>query len=312
MLILPELNYPFGYTVSPYLKQLEKLDEDCMLEYDLLSENLGIKLRKVNNALCSATAYPGASISRLIGMSRWNLFIFALDDYANSLTLDQLMDCCSGMWKLGSAAEVSYNENVLSRQIVTVFKELSPFVPAYWIDRFKQHNVYFWEGLLMEKYFEQKNPGKYLSLNEYMFLRLKTFAGEATCDVVELSSGADLPVELVLHPFIISIKRITIHMLSIVNDIYSARKEQKDREVMNIVLIIMHDQSCDMEVAIAKAIDLHNNYLSEFFELKAKMPDFGELQVNVDRFIAALELILSGFLHWSSVTRRYRNITTAE
>lgn len=74
----------------------------------------------------------------------------------------------------------------------------------------------------------------------------------------------------------------------------------------NIVTVIMKEKALSLQETVDFVSAEFESLLEEFAEDKMSLPSFGEkTDVDIMRFIDALETWIIGNIHWSFATRRY-------
>jgi len=133
---------------------------------------------------------------------------------------------------------------------------------------------------------------------EYMQIR-EFFVGMwPTIDMIELTTGKEFPVEILQNPHIHRLRQLACYCVIMVNDFFSAHKEQKSGDVFNQVLIIQHERDCTLDEARSELLEMHDDYKNEFLSLRLNLPPFGTYHQLVLSYLRELEAQVVGHLNW--------------
>lgn len=303
------IEYPFELRHNPHLESLEKQVSTWIDDYKCLPESLKKRYRKSNFGKFTTSFFPAANAEQSTIIGRWILAAFAFDDLYGSNSLENLRLQCQKVIDIfeGKATEF---ENEIFEAFGTVRKEILSAVTENWMKRFVAHHQFWFEGMEEETIYSYNDKVSYPSLEEYKIIREKVSGGRTLCDFLEVISGFIMPDEIFSHPAIFRIRQLVTLMLSWFNDIHSVPWELERGEATNLVLVIKNENSCTMEEAYDKAIEIHDDDLAEFIRIKENLPDFGRYNEQIRKYIDHAELLLKGQEIWYfGGTERY---TSAE
>lgn len=303
------ISYPFPQRISPYADVMENAVHAWIYEYDFLPEEICEKYKQFHFGKMCALLYSGATLERLIPIARWMLCLFIYDDYIGQYPVDRLRNYCREVVDTYKSQDAPAGYNGLLRQIALLRNEFLTHMPTRgaWLNRFIESHIFYFEGLCAETaFYRKKDAANYPPLNTYIDVRERLAGVYMMIDMVEISAGLILPEEVLLHPVIQRIRKLVSYMTGWCNDYYSAAKEYREKEVMNLVLVIKNTRSCTLDEAYASAAGLHDSMLEEYLQLRTALPDFGAHHRLVETYLQHLELFLQGHLVWyQQVTKRY-------
>ncbi len=122
----------------------------------------------------------------------------------------------------------------------------------------------------------------------------------------ELTDGIELPAVIREHPSVRSLESRAAYIVGLANDIYTVEKELARGEVNNMVMVLMHEQTLDLDTALAQAADLHDAETRAFAAEAASLPSFSpELDTELQRYIEVLTSMIAGHRTWATETSRY-------
>ncbi|GKU08468.1 unnamed protein product, partial [Fusarium langsethiae] len=119
------------------------------------------------------------------------------------------------------------------------------------------------------------------------------------------AEGIDLPQDVMDHPSIEAISRITCDLVTLQNDLCSYRKDLIQGEDSNIMFILRDQGMTDQEAADEIGEMLYDCYRRWHMAI-ANLPFWGEgVDRDVIKFVNGCRNIALGNLHWSLYTFRY-------
>lgn len=84
-------------------------------------------------------------------------------------------------------------------------------------------------------------------------------------------------------------------------------------DVHNLVLILHYQQQIPLELAIKRAIEVHDQEVQELIKIQASLPSFGEeLDVELAKYISGMYAWIRGNLDWYFNSERYQTIERLE
>nr|WP_281259388.1 terpene synthase family protein [Sphingobacterium athyrii] len=129
------------------------------------------------------------------------------------------------------------------------------------------------------------------------------------CDDVAMQKEyRQIPDEIFDDPHIKRLQTICCLMISIHNDIISLPKEiHREGDTVNLIKVLQQEYKLPIQEAYMKALEIHDNYLKEFFILQDHLPQFDKWQDLVLEYIQDLGVMVTGVYAWHTNTIRYLN-----
>lgn len=300
-----QLNYPFPNVINPKADEIEAKTTEWINEYTVFPESMREKFKAARFGKLAAYFHPEAPFERLIPMSRWNLWIFLFDDYYGPYPIEELTRACKYVIEILKGVPPAATDSALFRQPALIRKELLSFVTEEWMDRFIRDMNGFFHTMLTATEYSYKDPVNYPLLNDYLIIREDLIGVYPTVDLAEITGTALLTNEVLGTPVIKQLRKLTSLIVALSNDIFSVRKDYEEKEAMNAVLIIQHEQQCTMDSAYAETVRLHNEFTAEFVHTCNHLPHFGQQDKTVRRYVENLSHIIQGHLSWYKYSGRY-------
>ncbi|WP_143306307.1 terpene synthase family protein [Chitinophaga vietnamensis] len=297
---------PFPDAISPYADNLEtQIRKWLQQEYGYLPEKIRRKYEHTGVGYVGARLFPNTSYDGLLSICRFSLWAFINDDAYERCTADQLemirLQVISALQGRPVASDTGIANNL---QLPVLRKELLKLASPSWLRRFTHSIDSYFKGMLLE--IPYRNMQQYPRLEKYKLIREIAACVYPLVDLIELETGTVLPDDIALHPIIRRLAQLTCRIMAWANDFYSAPLED-GHDVLNLVLIIRHENNCTLDEAYSKAITIHNQDIQEFIVLRTALPDFKEWNTTVNKFIENLTLMITGHLQWLELnTARYK------
>lgn len=144
-------------------------------------------------------------------------------------------------------------------------------------------------------------------LTSYMKMRVFTSGVYPCFDLILIAEQISLPPEVISHPIVKRLDLAANHVISWVNDILSVKKEIREGNTHNLVLVLQHEYQLSLQEAVERAASLHNAEVQTFIELSAQLPSFGaEIDGELQRYLSGMRFWMRGCLDWSLESERYQ------
>lgn len=299
------LQYPFLDHTNPNAVVIEKMTQNWIEEYDFLTRETKDKFKNVRSGMLAARFFPHAPIEQLIPFARFTLWLFIYDDICGPYPLEQLRNSNRRCMQILSGESLTQSDNEFCRQLYHLKHELKPFISIGLMMRFLKNVQSYFQSMEVDVK-HSYHKVNYPTILEYIEIRESIAATHPLVDFIEIESAFPIPQDILNFSSLQRMKRLVCRMVAWCNDVYSWEKELRDKEAMNIVLVIRHEKQCTISNALKEAINFHDMDLQEFIDLKNNLPDFGGYNEAVHRYITCLELFLQGHVSWYNDTFRYK------
>ncbi|MBC9930086.1 terpene synthase family protein [Chitinophaga qingshengii] len=301
------LQYPFPSRIHPDHVLIEKEIPAFLDVYTFLPPDARKQFEAANFGRLSALWYPDVPFDMLIPAARLVVWIFVFDDHYGPLPLPELKKAHERLIAILRGSLPRPEENAVFQQFSLVHEELACHIrPNTWMTRYIESWEYFFEGQQLEKQYSYKQDLVYPSIEEYMSLREKVGGTYPYVDILEITSGYILPAHIITHPAIQRRRFFVSRLATWDNDLLSYDKEKRDHEAMNLVAVVQHEYNCPLEDAYHIAMEMRNQQVEAYLDLRINWPDFGEHHAAVTDYAARLDWLISGHLEWYRDNPRYQ------
>ncbi|QEC52896.1 terpene synthase family protein [Anseongella ginsenosidimutans] len=305
------IHYPFEKGINPEINFLREWAGLCIQwQYTCLSAADRKVALETNYGNVAAYYYPTASFKKVLPICRWMIYVGCYDDTFGTRSRNVLERVNARVNQVYRGERALSSDTGLEGeflwQVERIMKEFRPFSSTEWEQRFAANNKLFLDALVTATDYNYREKVRYPSLEEYLAIRQNIVAVYPCTNMAEIVADFILPPEVEQHPVIKRINQLTTLLMAFCNDFFSVERERRDHEAMNLILVIEHERNCSFTDACAAAASIHDRFVSEFQKLRSDLPDFGELNASLERYISTLELMIHGNLLWHLGTTRHR------
>lgn len=305
------INYPFLKGKNPHMRKLQEWIDQCILEdYEPLSQKF--QEMHVSTHIGKLTGYyfPTADFELASVICRWMLTIGIYDDVFAPKGGEKLKSLGRRMQEVYQGKDITPEdtglERILLKQIELVMQGVQPFSTTEWRRRFMENNTRYINTVILDSdTYSYRKEVKFPSLKEYMKIREDNVVIHPCLNLAEITSDCILSAELLEHKVIQRIHQVTVLLTATCNDFFSVEKERKNKEALNLILVLENELHCGFEEACDKAIEIHDNLVKEFLSLRHAILNFEGMNESLHRYCDALEFIIHGNLVWHQFTPRY-------
>ncbi len=292
--------YPWPDLVNPHFDQMKE-DLESWLDTDFTF--LSVKTREsykrmglhgaTARMLAIAPTYEHAS-----ACNRFMIWITTFDDYCGLCTVEEVDDIHKRIMGILKGNQPLPDAHPHDKIMAQIRDEYLAVTSPEWLETFTFFmDRYIKYGMRAEAPY--KTTGTFPPRNYYMIFREYSIAMYAYEPWAELGLGFVLPKEISAHPVIQRIQALTCRIMSWQNDVYSLKKEiARKGEVINLVLIIQHEENISLEEATQKVVSIHNEDVAEFVALHENLPDFGDWNDRVYQYVLYQGMMIQGLNTW--------------
>jgi hypothetical protein len=310
-LIFPMPTYPWTAPVSPFARrdfyeEREWYDTD----YTFLSPKAREKYKQ--HGLSQVTVWMLPTVTewhRIMPVTRYLIYHTVFDDYFENCPVDKLYGIRDHFIDVVLGAKPHQNDIGLFRQIAKTTEEIRALgAPDFWFDRLA-HSFYKYitYGIIEEAVYKVAEKKRFPSLVHYMHIHEFTVGMCPYVDMIEPATDCYLPPEVFKHPIIQRLVVLMNRIIAVQNDVSSLAREMSrgSLEMMNLILIIQHENKISLEEAYQEAMKIHYTDVAEFHAIHKALPDFGPNHPifgphlkAIDHYITHYEYMIAGINQW--------------
>ncbi|MGH8548813.1 MAG: terpene synthase family protein [Methylococcales bacterium] len=264
-------------------------------------------------ARLAALTHPEIDVEDLKLATDWHSWLFVHDDVCDDSNIgrhaskQQAMDRPLLALLRGEANPDP--EFPLSAALGDILQRIIARTEPRWVQRFVTHV----EQYLSSNVWEARNRQKGVppALDDYMTMRRYTGAVLSCFDLILMVE--DLAPEgcsWVGDRLVGELETKANHHICWINDLFGLRKEIREKNVNNLVLVLQYRDGCDLQTAVSLAIDLCNEEIRSFADLVEKQAVSSTDSPTTEtkalaRYIEGMKSWMSGHIAWYQHTGRY-------
>lgn len=312
--VFSRLLLPWPARRSPFARPYARAAADLLVGVGLITDNPGDRgtRRFQGTVVLDPHVYPYASLERLVVAGAFSQWLFFLDDQYDDhpelgrspLEVRRIME---RYFETLSTGHLPPSPTPLARFTVYLRRRLEASCPAGWMQRFLRNvEAYLFEGSLrtVEHWAQDRVP----STSDYLTLRMHDSAVFPAIDMIEVAAALHLPREVLEHPAIVEMRRLTVRHTAYVNDLFSFQKEVLwSGTPCNLVRVLMHNEAIGFDEAVGEIVAMVNRDVQRFVELERSLPGFEPaIADEVDDYLTGMKDWMRGNVEFSLESRRYQ------
>lgn len=142
----------------------------------------------------------------------------------------------------------------------------------------------------------------------YLFMR-RYFSGAApTFEFVALMNGINLQEDMRNNNMFKKLKETALNIISITNDIFSLKKEIKNNESGNFILVKVLQSKLPLDEAFRQANVFLNTEIKSFINLNNALRSAFPCDQQLHKYISSMANMIDGHLRWYEHCKRYGTI----
>ncbi|KAH9940657.1 terpenoid synthase [Amylocystis lapponica] len=267
-------DWPWQRRMNPHFEEVKAESEAWFRSFNAFSPKAQRAFEKCDFCRLASLAYPDITKEQLRTGCDLMMLFFTFDEYTDVLSApvvreyaDIVMDALRNPLKPRPEGENVVGE--VARQFWALgIQTATPLSQAHFLKTFEDY-IY---AVVVEA--GDKDKERIRGIDEYFVLRRRTIGLYPSLPMLEL--GMDLPDEVWSHPVINELRRVTVDIIFLDNDICSYAKElAAGDELHNIVTIVKHEKDTDLAGAMAWVAVRRRALADEFIALYHQVPSFG-------------------------------------
>lgn len=253
----------------------------------------------------ASCTYPDANAPGLCLVADWFAWLFLLDDHLDDGTLgrdpSRVAVLLGQMNTVLTGASTQPDAPPIVTALADLWSRTMPLSSCAWQKRFITHMA---EGAAAA-FWESNNRSRSAIPDEatYIAQRRHTGAIYVCLDLIEPVCGIDCPPSTYVSPVFQDALRSACDVVCWTNDIYSLAKEQSLGEYHNLVHIVGHQRSLNLEDAAKHVIERIRIEIDRFIDAQERLA--AEPSSDIGSCLAGMRSWMRGNLDWSRQTKRY-------
>lgn len=310
---IPAIRCPFPVFVNPHAADAQRASRTWVQRFDLGRCPTALVLDTATSRMgwLAAHCHPEAPYPALQLVTDWYTWMFFADDERDADPIGQepcwLAATCGRYLDILHGAVPAPDESPLCHALQDLRDRLLALMGrGAWMARFL-HAMRVHLGATV---WEASNRSRGVIPDARTYRRMRPLTSGVHVDVIlaEMAEPLRLPTEVRTHAVVQRLTAASNNVICWFNDCISLEKEQQQRDVHNLVLVLQHEYGLALEAAMRRAVLLHNREVQRFVELTARLPSFGAaIDAKLERYVRTMRARMRGNLVWSLASGRYRS-----
>jgi Terpene synthase family 2, C-terminal metal binding len=192
-------------------------------------------------------------------------------------------------------------QDSFGKSLADILKSAQQLAPRDWLLRLGQSTISYFDGCEIESVMRtRKTP---LGFQSFFWFRERSIGVYPMVDCIEFTSDRYLTPEDVANPSVQGLRRAGTMCAALDNDLFSARKESRERAAFNSVLVYQREHQVSFDVAFEAVVAIRNQVhddLEVFQDICIRNASEG-----VKALVDGIPVWLEGNCQWSMETPRY-------
>jgi 5-epi-alpha-selinene synthase len=321
VVMIPAIYCPFPSEVNRHAEAAESHTFAWVRKHALVKDEAACdRLRASRFSYLAARTFPHASLTMLSIVSDWYTWLFFLDDECDEAGIGkrperlaalhaQCLDVLSGQVPERLAVALRPRPGrpdvPLIRALDDLRGRMEGMISREWTCRFVMSVSEYFESLVWEA--RNREQGTWPDPSTYIRIRPYTGAMYTAFDLIDLTEGEALPLNVRKNPCYQRLLLIAGNVTCWCNDLVSLPKERAHHDMHNLALILQHQEGIGPQEAVDRVARLVEREVKRFIALQGRLPSFGPaLDPMIGRFVAGMRALMRGNLDWSLESGRYQ------
>ncbi|MDX3771196.1 MULTISPECIES: terpene synthase family protein [unclassified Streptomyces] len=313
---LTDLTHPFETHVSPYIEETEDHLRSWLRRYNLLdSETALTRFTSARFADLTGRTHWQASFDDLALVTDWLGWLFVVDDYFDDTPAGRHPDTPRTLLREAlDHLTIPYRDvhprTALLQALADLWERTATGSSESWQRRFVGHIAEYFDLVVWES--RNRAMDQIPDFSAFYDMRRKA-AGMVFVDLVEYIHHKEVPAEVLNGRAVQTLQNIAMDVTDWVNDISSLEKEVSNGEVNNFVLVTANWLGLQVPAAIEAVGKLISDRNNQFVALRREITESAHSMlistsaVDYSWYLDGLESWISGNIHWTITSQRYRN-----
>ncbi|MEV5430891.1 (-)-alpha-amorphene synthase [Streptomyces sp. NPDC052701] len=308
-LIDARIHMPFPFRSSPHESKAAAGVGEWLDAWGLTGEpGVAVMISRTRPAQLASYTSPTVDCDVLQIVANQIAYQFVFDDRAEELgrrrpdrllpllceSIEILRDGRRPTTALGAALADLYRQ---------VRERCTPAQAARWASTSREYV----HGLLYEAVAQSRPSPPRIGL--VTSIRSLTAGVEPFYPLYEAAQNRDLIPEELHHPVMRRLRRLSVDAAVWTADLFSAAKEQRTGETINLALAHRYARRCSLPAAVVSAVGQINAAIREFEQLHAEFAR--QLSPSGTGYVEGMTGWISGCYHWSRTVPRYAEAAAA-
>ena len=307
---LPVLYAPFPSAINQHCEAAYQHTFEWVRSFNLLEGLAFQNFFAANWHILTARAYSNVSLKTLELFNDFFYWGTIFDDAFEKTEINKKLKILepepTRLLDILNGAELTELDTPIALAWQDIVQRLHqfPYVTSEWRLTFVKNMENYFQAVRWEAV--NQSQGIMPDIATYIKMRPLFFGITPFLDIILIGDGISLPPEAIECSVVKQMLLAAIYAITWENDIFSFKRERKEGNVHNLVLILQHKHQIPLEKALEQVVEIHDAHVRNFIELSAQLPSFGaKVDGNLQRYVLALRFWIRGHLDWLIESLRY-------
>jgi hypothetical protein len=305
---LPKLYCPFTPELHPQMKDIEGEALERWAKLLGLHSRHGVfrKLQRSHFPVLLGRCHPTAPKERIRAALDFLIWNFSWDDQVDvgHVPAEWVRQQSEMAMAVLQGAIPYHDAPPLLWLLAGIRERMVELMPREWMERFIRACHAYFTGTIWEA--ETRGQRECLDVDTYIELRRLSVGTYMVFTQIEAIEGFFLPEEVLSHPALTELIVVATDVIAWANDLFSLAQDMKDEFHPNLVFSLRKQHGLELQAAIDKAVEMHDEAVRRFLELEKKLPSFGEHDAQVASYVTGMRRWIRANVDWSIMTGRYQ------
>jgi hypothetical protein len=307
-LVIPALAYPFeSAVISPHVDAVERAVRGWAARGGLYMQRDPADYERIQVGRLAGLAHPRGSLAGLTLAGKWLMWLFAFDDHfsdESAIGFDPAETITVVTRMLGILDGVPHRrpKGPFEVTLADFMGELAACATPVQRGRFlasvgSYFHAFIWEAA-------NRARSTYPTVETYRHMRYHGGAVPSCLTLIDTVNEFELPADDYYRPETVTLVRLASNLICWSNDIFSYAKEVvRNGIVHSLPTILQHHLDIDIQKAIDRAAQMHDDEVGRYEQLERRMRDMAGPHLR--RFLDDINSWIVGNVTWTHTCQRY-------
>jgi 5-epi-alpha-selinene synthase len=125
---------------------------------------------------------------------------------------------------------------------------------------------------------------------------------------INIANGVDAGARFLQHADVRVLSEMANNHICWVNDVLGFRKELREQNPSNLVLVLRQEYGMTLQDAVTRAAEMADKEMRAFLQLRDLLPSFGPAEDRqLQTYVSAMQYWMAGHIAWAQASERYRS-----
>jgi 5-epi-alpha-selinene synthase len=309
---IPPLYCPLDVAVSPYRDSLHDASVDWAREMGIAPRDSAAARYLDAARLSDLAAFTMPYLTRddLVFAARFCVWLFLHDDYyvddAGGDNDERALRAVHAQIVAVLDGRPDHVGDPIAIGLRDLYDRVATRTDAAWVQRF----VHTLKAYLQANDWERRIRVRQIAPDVSTYTKMRLFIGAVypVFVFINIANGVDAGARFLRQADVRVLSEMANNHICWVNDVLGFRKELRERNPSNLVLVLRREYALTLQEAVTRAAEMADKEMRAFLQLRDLLPSFGAVEDRqVRAYVTAMELWMAGHLAWAQASERYRS-----